>query len=215
MKKINSNEGTSRNHFFSRQILGAICVLQFIFTVILQSFAGISIPAPRNDTIPQTDVFKLKRSDIYVVIVEPDSVRIRLKNQDSIMMSRPNFDSLPAAVKKEISALNDGNFSNVQVQIESAYPGGSSAWLSYLNRTFSYPQEAQRNSIQGTVIVQFIVDEQGKVSDIEAVSGPTSGGLREEAIRVIRRSGRWEPAIWNGYRVKSYKRQPLIFRLTP
>ncbi len=84
----------------------------------------------------------------------------------------------------------------------------------YLNRTFKYPEEAVKSGIQGTVVVQFIVDEEGKVSGIEAVSGPTSGGLREETIRVIKRSGRWNPAIWNGYKVKSYKRQPLTFALT-
>lgn len=75
-------------------------------------------------------------------------------------------------------------------------------------------QEAIRNGIEGVVVIQFIVDDQGKVSDIEAISGPVSGGLREEAIRVIKRSGKWESAIWNGYKVTSYKKQPLIFRLS-
>lgn len=128
------------------------------------------------------------------------------------MMSRASFDILPAEVRKEISARNDGLFSSVQV--ESAYPGGPSGRLSFLNRTFSYPHEAIRNGIEGVVVIQFIVDDQGKVIDIEAVSGPISGGLREEAIRVIKRSGKWEPAIWNGYKVTSYKKQPLIFGLT-
>ncbi len=82
-------------------------------------------------------------------------------------------------------------------------------------RTFKYPQEAIKYSIQGTVVVQFIVDDQGKVSSIEAISGPAIGSLREETIRVIQRSGRWNPAIWNGYKVTSYKRQPLTFKLTP
>ena len=87
--------------------------------------------------------------------------------------------------------------------------------MAFLNRTFKYPEEAVKSGIQGTVVVQFIVDDQGKVSDIEAISGPTSGGLRKETIRVIQRSGRWKPATWNGYKVTSYKRQPLTFKLTP
>ncbi|MEO5998024.1 MAG: energy transducer TonB [Chitinophagaceae bacterium] len=127
-------------------------------------------------------------------------------------MNRTNFDVLPVEVKKEISAHNDGIFSSEQ--IESTYPGGPSGWLAYLNRTFKYPQEAVRNSIQGTVVVQFIVDDRGKVDVIEAVSGPTDGGLIKETIRVIQKSGRWKPAIWNGYKVTSYKRQPLTFKLT-
>jgi protein TonB len=100
-----------------------------------------------------------------------------------------------------------------KVEIESLYPGGAGAWMRYLNKTFRYPQEAQDNEIQGTVVVQFIVDREGNVSDVEAVSGPSTGGLREEAIRVIKKSGKWEPAVQNGRKVKSYKKQPITFRL--
>jgi len=58
--------------------------------------------------------------------------------------------------------------------------------------------------------VQFIVDKQGVVSDVEAISGPNE--LREEAVRVIKKSGQWTPAVQNGRQVKSYKKQPIIFQ---
>ena len=101
-----------------------------------------------------------------------------------------------------------------KVEIESFYPNGAGAWLRYLNKTFQYPQEAVDSEIEGTVVVQFIIDRDGMVSDVHAVSGPSSGGLRKEAERVIQKSGKWEPAIQNGRKVKSYKRQPITFRLT-
>jgi protein TonB len=100
-----------------------------------------------------------------------------------------------------------------KVEIESEFPGGVSAWLRYLNKNFRYPDDALNNEVQGTVVVQFVVDKEGAVSDVQAVSGPTAGGLREEAMRVIRQSGRWIPAIQNGRKVKSYKQQPIIFEL--
>lgn len=100
-----------------------------------------------------------------------------------------------------------------RVEIESEYPGGQSAWLRYLNKNFRYPQDGLNNEIQGTVVVQFIVDKDGNVSDVQVVSGPEAGGLREEAIRVIQRSGKWIPAIQNGRTVKSYKKQPVIFKM--
>ena len=100
-----------------------------------------------------------------------------------------------------------------KVEIESQYPGGPAAWLRYLNKNFHYPDEAINNEIQGTVIVQFIVDKDGNVSDVQAISGPEGGGLRQEAIRVIKQSGRWIPAIQNGRNVKSYKKQPVQFKL--
>jgi len=101
----------------------------------------------------------------------------------------------------------------VKVEIESEYPGGGAAWLRYLNRNFRYPDEGLANEIQGTVIVQFIVDKEGNVSDVQAISGPEHGGLREEAMRVIRKSGVWIPAIQNGRKVKSFKKQPVIFKI--
>lgn len=211
---MTTNKECSQCLFFKKiTIIIPVCLLLFAFTIREPSIVSSLNQTIINDTLPQTEIFNLKRADIYVVITDTDMVKIRLKNRDSIMINRTNFDALPANVKKEISAHNDGNFSSEA--IVSTYPGGPSGWLAFLNRTFRYPQEAVRNSIQGTVVVQFIVDDQGKVSGIEAISGPTSGGLREETIRVMQRSGRWNPAIWNGYKVTSYKRQPLTFKLTP
>ena len=63
-------------------------------------------------------------------------------------------------------------------------------------------------------MVKFIVDKEGNVSDVEAISGPDTGGLREEAVRVIKKSGKWTPAVQNGRFVKSYKRQPVSFKLS-
>ena len=100
------------------------------------------------------------------------------------------------------------------VEYESQYPGGVQAWARFLNKNLRYPEEAQNNQIQGQVVVQFIVDKDGNVSDVVAVSGPEQGGLREEAVRVIKKSGKWTPGNQNGKPVKSYKRQPVTFTIS-
>ncbi|HMH24418.1 MAG TPA: energy transducer TonB [Puia sp.] len=101
-----------------------------------------------------------------------------------------------------------------KVYIESLYPGGTAGWNAFLGKNFHYPDDAVNNEIQGDVVVQFEVDEQGNVSNIQAVKGPTKGGLREEAVRVIKASGQWRPALQNGVAVKSVKKQTLSFRLS-
>jgi len=101
----------------------------------------------------------------------------------------------------------------IKVEIESEYPGGAAAWQRYLNKNFHYPEDGLNNEIQGIVTIQFIVDKEGNVSDVQVVSGPEQGGLREEAIRVIRKSGTWIPAIQNGRKVKSYKKQNVVFKM--
>lgn len=105
----------------------------------------------------------------------------------------------------------DENKVYITVQIESQYPGGLNAWKRFLQRNMNYPEHAQINEIQGTVIVQFIVDTSGNVSQVVAISGPEE--LRAEAVRVISKSGKWTSAIQNGRKVKSYKRQPIVFRV--
>jgi periplasmic protein TonB len=61
--------------------------------------------------------------------------------------------------------------------------------------------------------VQFIVDKEGKISNVEAINDPSDGGLREDAARVIKKSGTWIPGMQNGRKVRSYKKQPFMFRL--
>lgn len=115
-----------------------------------------------------------------------------------------------ALTKKEDP--NDGQ-PFTKVEIESEYPGGLSAWIAFLNRNLAnnYPQPAIDNEIQGTVVIQFIVDLGGNVSDVTAIDGPKE--LREAAIAVIEKSGKWIPAVQNGHHVISYKRQPITFKL--
>lgn len=98
-----------------------------------------------------------------------------------------------------------------KVEIPSEYPGGASAWQRFLRRNLNYPQDAIENGIQGFVLVQFIVDTEGYVSDVVAISGPEE--LRAEAVRVIMKSGKWTPAIQNGHKVKSYKQQSIGFQM--
>ena len=101
----------------------------------------------------------------------------------------------------------------VAVQIEAEYPGGMQAWLRYLNKTLPkyYTKDLIEQDLRGRVVVRFIVDKEGNVSDVEGLEGPKE--LREAAVKVIRMSGKWTPAVQNGHKVKSYKKQPIIFEL--
>lgn len=162
------------------------------------------------DTIPESELAKIKGEDIESISVIKDIITVMLKNGDSVISKKENYID---RLKKMTYSDTEKIFTKLEE--EATYPGGPSGWLRYLNRTFRYPKEAENKGIQGTVIVQFIVDKEGKVSYVESISGPTSGGLREEAERVIKRSGKWTSGKQNGQAVTSYKKQPLTFRLEP
>lgn len=95
---------------------------------------------------------------------------------------------------------------------ESEYPGGTGQWLRYLNKTMKYPENAWKNKIEGTVVVQFIVDEGGSPANVRVVQS-VNPELDAEAVRVISQSKDWSPAIYGGRLVKSYKKQPIVFKL--
>jgi periplasmic protein TonB len=99
-----------------------------------------------------------------------------------------------------------------KVEIESEFPGGPSAWLKYLNSHLTYPNKAVRKRIQGTVLLQFIVDKEGRISELRALSGDPI--LEEAALKAMEDSPRWIPAIQDGRAVKSYKKQPIVFKLS-
>jgi protein TonB len=146
-----------------------------------------------------------------------EDTKIGTVNQEGIkddgITAPPVSDAGKGVVEAPKKDDEDYDKTFTKVEIESSFPGGDQAWLRYLNKNLRYPDDAVNNEIQGTVVVQFIVDKEGNVSDVHAQSGPDQGGLREEAERVIKKSGKWTPAIQNGRQVKSYKRQPIVFKL--
>jgi periplasmic protein TonB len=124
--------------------------------------------------------------------------------------------SLSAQTATPKDSLVNGNMkkdtsSKKKVEIESQFPGGDAGWIKFLNANLSYPSKAVKKNIQGTVVVQFIVDKDGSVSDIQATSGPDL--LRGAAVDVLKKSPKWTPAYQDGKSVKSYKKQPINFRL--
>lgn len=144
-----------------------------------------------------------------------DDVKIGTANvkgdKDDGVVAPPADDAGKGVVEAPKKQEEDLPFTKVEV--DASFPGGMAAWQRFLNKNFRYPDDAQNNEIQGTVVVQFIVDKEGNVSDIQVLSGPEQGGLREEAMRVIRKSGKWIPAIQNGNNVKAYRKQPIIFKM--
>jgi TonB family protein len=119
---------------------------------------------------------------------------------------------------KQVSGnfYNDDGSKNKKVKEfirESEYPGGAAQWLRFLNKTLRYPENAFKNKIEGTVVVQFIIDEEGNPIDLKVIKS-VNAELDAEAVRVISASKDWVPAVYGGRFVKSYKKQPIAFKLT-
>jgi protein TonB len=95
--------------------------------------------------------------------------------------------------------------------IPPSYIGGEDALVKYLSKTMHYPAEAQENAIAGTVYVSFIVNKDGRISDVKTVGARKGGGLEEEAIRLIKTCKLWKPAMKKGRPVKAIVNMPIRF----
>jgi TonB family protein len=93
-----------------------------------------------------------------------------------------------------------------------SFPGGHQALFDYLDKNIKYPAKAVKNKIQGRVIVQFIVDEKGNLSDVK-VAKSVEPYLDAEAVRVVKSMPRWNPGMQNGKAVKVRYTLPVTFRL--
>lgn len=113
-----------------------------------------------------------------------------------------------------IRPVDDGNPDRVYDVVEKmpSFPGGFEALMAYLEKSIIYPPEASRKKIEGRVIVQFIVSEKGKISDIK-VAKKVDPLLDQEAVRVVRKMPRWNPGTHRDKPVKARYTLPITFRL--
>ena len=93
-----------------------------------------------------------------------------------------------------------------------SFPGGNAALMSYLNSNTKYPVVAQENGVQGRVIISFVVERDGSISDVK-VARSVDPSLDREAQRVVKSMPRWTPGKQNGQTVRVKYTVPVVFRL--
>ena len=144
-----------------------------------------------------------------------ENSKIGTVNRDGVddkdIVAPPADDGNKGIIEAPKKEKDDAPFT--KVEIDAQYPGGPRKWQRFLQQNLDHniPQEAIDNEISGTIVIQFVVDETGNVSNVQAISGPQE--LREFGISVIKKSGKWIPAIQNGQHVKSYKVQPISVQI--
>lgn len=91
-------------------------------------------------------------------------------------------------------------------------PGGYQAFYDYVGKKLKYPAQARRMGIEGKVYVQFVVDKDGSLTEVQAVKG-IGAGCDEEAVRVLSGAPRWSPPKQRGKPVKQRIILPITFKL--
>ena len=99
-----------------------------------------------------------------------------------------------------------------KVDIEATFPGGEAGWRKYLERNLDPNVPVENGAPVGIylVVVQFIVDKTGAISDVKAITD-FGYGMEQEVVRIIQKGGAWTPASQNNRNVKAYRKQPITF----
>ena len=99
-----------------------------------------------------------------------------------------------------------------QVAEAPEFPGGFAAMMQYLSSNIRYPEDAREAGTQGRVIVSFIVEKDGSISNAR-VTKPTYSSLDEEALRLVSTMPKWMPGKQDGEAVRVKYSVPVSFRL--
>lgn len=144
--------------------------------------------------------------------LEKDSL-YRQKVKEFNDLVKQHGDTLEDGSPKNIDSI--GNLANPFRQaIQARYPGDDQGFIQHVSNNFSYPSRCLEQSISGSVLLKFRVSPYGLVSHIEIVE--MSKGcpeFGEEAVRVLRLSDRWIPAVWENSYIQAYRQLPIALRV--
>ena len=222
-------------------MLYKLLLLCIISPLLLFSQAAETCETDANDvvldlnSITKCSVEKDKDSKTKKVSVEVTSRRRVVRKRETVTsVGNSNISHKLADLKKKASLVGNLDLSNEEVaekvpfnlveeiplfkdcqkvsiyQQEKCFKEKIS---SHIKKNFKYPEKSYRNSVQGRVLVQFIIDKEGSVADLN-IRGPYKGELLEkEAERIIRKLPKFKPGKHNGKTVKVKYGVPITFKI--
>ena len=93
-----------------------------------------------------------------------------------------------------------------------SFPGGLNGLMTFLSQNMVYPVTAQENGVQGRVIVSFVVETDGSITDVK-VARSVDPFLDREAMRIVKAMPKWTPGKKDGKPVRVKYTVPVVFRL--
>ncbi len=147
---------------------------------------------------------------------ELEDTKIGTINQEGIKSDvvAPPVEAQGTGVVEAPKVTEDYDKEFKTVQIQAQFPGGLSAWQQYLQRNLRQDTPSENGAPTGnyTVVVSFLVDKTGAISEVKADNDP-GYGTAAEAVRVIQRGPAWKPAVQNGRNVIYRQKQSITFQV--
>ncbi len=222
------------NSITSISILGSVSAAAILLI-------SLSFTAKREIVIPVTDKGVFITTDpIIPKVSPPEQPKIPSKLNNAFKNLKPVVVSDTQKITNQMASIDDINKNAVNgtvtdipddtlksdpyippeekdkvfitVEENPEFPGGEQALLNFIGANLKYPEEAQRNNIQGKVILKFVVNPDGSVDRIEVLRG-IDPILDNEAIRVVKILPKFKPGKQSGVPVKVWFMLPVSFRM--
>jgi TonB family protein len=163
----------------------------------------VPVQEQQNTPTPQADEKKLKPDASVQYLSRPAVINDETtKSADSVAQLTPATETPPQQTVK---------FEPVYVPAEPV--DGYEALYAYFSNELIYPKEAVKDSVEGVLIVKFLINKEGKPEKVET-SGSLGVLFDKEALRLIEHMPLWKPATINGKPITSKLSIPLTFRIT-
>lgn len=164
------------------------------------------IPEPEPEPEPEIEeVF-----EELIIVDDEAEVDTRLDIDAEADQSTRTTITMPTFVEEEEEELDPIDFAVVEEK--PVFPGGDAALMKFIADNTRYPEIARENGIQGKVFVQFVIDENGRVTNVSIARG-VDPYLDQEALRVVRMIPNWTPGRQRGRAVPVNFIVPINFRL--
>ena len=224
-----------RRHTIAMLIVVAIAIVGFTIPTLLK----LATPEQKEVMTEVTTLSKLAEPEIKqeeMKRVEPVAPAPVIKkdeevHEDDEIKSQEELTSTKVAISiADVKGNDEANGADIadlkQVVTQAAepekvfdmveqmptFPGGQQELMSYLGKNIKYPTIAQENGTQGRVIIQFVVERDGTITDVHVARG-VDPYLDKEAVRVVQSMPKWIPGKQNGKAVRVKFTVPVMFRL--
>lgn len=159
---------------------------------------------------PDEDVKEPPPAQDDLVSAKIDLTKNAGVDDDGIVTPPQELDGGKGLIEVKKQPESDEPFTKVEKEAE--FDEGADGWRRFLERNLNADVPPGNGAPAGryTVVIQFVVDKEGKVSNIVPITAH-GYGMEEEAVRVLKKAKKWRPAIQNGNPVKAYRKQPITF----
>ncbi|WP_207429203.1 energy transducer TonB [Pedobacter sp. SYSU D00535] len=144
-----------------------------------------------------------------LAVKDPGQKTIEGDPNAEIRIDEPVGEAPPTqAAIVEDNSVHD--FASIEVQ--PSFPGGMDKFYSWVGKNYNYPAAAREQGVSGRIIVSFVVEKDGSLTDVKALRD-LGMGTGEEAVRMLKRAPKWSPGIQNGRPVRVQYTLPIMLNL--